>query len=53
MKSCWVKSSDGKTQLEFRELAIPQPGPEELPEAKGYVEADAHLGKAVIRFDSI
>lgn len=26
---------------------------EELPEAKGYVEADAHLGKVVISFDSI
>ena len=26
---------------------------EELPDAKVYVEADAHLGKVVIRFDSI
>jgi NADPH2:quinone reductase len=30
MKSCWIRSVAGKTEFEFRELAVPKPGPDEL-----------------------
>ena len=30
MKSYWIKTTDGRTELELRELPIPQPGPGEI-----------------------
>ena len=43
MKSCWIKTENDKTTLEFRDIPVPQPKPGEI------VVRAAEIGRASCR----